>query len=169
MFAANIHWLPTVWNSRFELHVGPGFSAKTFLDPASHSTLNYGAEQVPTFAGKRRPCDLLRLIFNECGAIVQTSATAADALRVFDEWRPDILVSDIGMPGTDGYELIRAIRKDRGSRIPAVALTAMARIEDRIKALSRGYQLHVPKPVEPAELISIVSSLVDLVDHRSRE
>ena len=141
------------------------------------SSLKTGLNQAHELVGlkilvvddERDTCDLLRLLFNECGAIVQTTATAADALRVFDEWRPDILVSDIGMPGTDGYELIRAIRKDRGSRIPAVALTAMARIEDRIKALSRGYQLHVPKPVEPAELISIVSSLVGLVDHRPRE
>ena len=68
------------------------------------------------------------------------------------------------MPGVDGYELIRIIRQERKSRIPAVALTAMARIDDRIKSLTAGYQMHVSKPVEPVELVSIVISLVGLVN-----
>ena len=108
-------------------------------------------------------CDLLRFIFNECGAIVETAQSAEGALQTFDRWRPDMIISDIGMPMIDGYELIRIIRKERGSRIPAVALTAMARVEDRIKALSAGYQMHVAKPVDPVELITIISGLVGLV------
>jgi CheY-like chemotaxis protein len=75
-----------------------------------------------------------------------------------------MLISDIGMPDVDGYELIRIIREERGSRIPAVALTAMARIEDRLKALAAGYQMHVSKPVEPGELITIAAGLVPLVN-----
>jgi CheY-like chemotaxis protein/nitrogen-specific signal transduction histidine kinase len=110
--------------------------------------------------------ELLRFVFNECGAIVETAGSAAEALELFDAWQPDILVSDIGMPNIDGYELIRAIRLDRHSRIPAVALTAMARIDDRIKVLNAGYQMHVAKPVEPIELINIVSSLASLVTRR---
>ena len=111
-------------------------------------------------------CELLRFVFDECGCIVKTANSAADALELFDSWQPDILVSDISMPEIDGYELIRVIRDERRSQIPAVALTAMARIDDRVKALTAGYQMHISKPVEPVELISIVTSLVPLVNRR---
>ena len=108
--------------------------------------------------------DMLRFIFNDCGAIVETAESAKAALEMLDRWRPHILISDIGMPDVDGYELIRIIRKGHQSRIPAVALTAMARVEDRLKALEAGYQMHVAKPIDPAELITIVSGLVGLVN-----
>ena len=78
---------------------------------------------------------------------------------------PHVLVADLSMPEIDGYELIRQIRtRDRraGGRVPAVALTAMARIEDRAKALAAGYQMHVAKPVELSELCFIVASLADV-------
>jgi signal transduction histidine kinase/ActR/RegA family two-component response regulator len=112
-------------------------------------------------------CDMLRTMFNQCGSIVEIAQSADAALDVFDRWQPDILISDIGLPDVDGYELIRIIREERGSRVPAVALTAMARIDDRLKALTAGYQMHVSKPVEPVELITIVSSLVGLVNRRA--
>lgn len=76
----------------------------------------------------------------------------------------DVLVSDIGMPAMDGYALISKVRQlpvERGGRIPAAALTAYAGIEDRRRALSAGYQMHIPKPVEPAELTSAVASLAE--------
>jgi PAS domain S-box-containing protein len=113
--------------------------------------------------------ELLRFMFNETGAIVQTAGSAQEALQVFDRWRPDILVSDIGMPDVDGYELIRIIREERNSRIPAVALTAMARVDDRVRALTAGYQMHVAKPVEPVELITIVVALTGFVNRSSAE
>jgi PAS domain S-box-containing protein len=109
-------------------------------------------------------CELLRFVFTECGAIVETAKNAEEALRLFDLWQPELLISDIAMPEIDGYELIRIIRKDRQSDIPAVALTALARIESRMRALSAGFQMHVPKPVEPGEVVRIVSGLVGLVD-----
>jgi CheY-like chemotaxis protein len=112
-------------------------------------------------------CDMLAFIFNQCGAIVQTAQSVREALAIFDRWHPELLVSDIGMPEEDGYELMRAIRQERRSRIPAIALTAMARIEDRVKALTTGYQMHVSKPVEPLELITIAVSLIPLVNRRS--
>jgi PAS domain S-box-containing protein len=96
--------------------------------------------------------NMLRYIFDQCGAIVETAQSVSAALEVFDRWNPNMLISDIGMPDIDGYELIRILRSERKSRIPAVALTAMTRIEDRLKAVSAGYQMHVPKPVEPAEI-----------------
>jgi hypothetical protein len=109
-------------------------------------------------------CEMLRFIFDQCGSIVKTAESANNALGLLDKWHPDILISDIAMPNIDGYELIRIIREERKSQIPAVALTAMARIDDRVKALTAGYQMHASKPVEPAELLTIVSSLVELVN-----
>ncbi len=75
---------------------------------------------------------------------------------------PDVVISDIEMPGEDGFAFIRRLRQlpaDRGGDTPAAALTAYARPEDRMRALIAGFQIHVPKPVEPAELITVVASL----------
>jgi PAS domain S-box-containing protein len=105
---------------------------------------------------------LLRTILEQCGAEVETSENAAQAFSSIENYKPDILVSDIGMPDEDGYDLIRKIRekeKGTGKRLPAVALTAFARAEDRLKALTAGYNMHVPKPVEPAELIVVIANL----------
>jgi PAS domain S-box-containing protein len=106
--------------------------------------------------------DLLSEMLTNYGAEVKTCASAAEALRTLDEWRPHALVSDIGMPGEDGYDLLRKIRArepERGGRIPAVALTAYARAEDKRRALAAGYQIHIPKPVEPDLLAVTVARL----------
>jgi signal transduction histidine kinase/ActR/RegA family two-component response regulator len=106
--------------------------------------------------------DLLAMVLQQCGAEVTTCSSAAEALAALERDGADVLVSDIGMPGEDGYSLIRKVRAleaDRGGRIPAVALTAYARAEDRMQALSAGYSMHVPKPVEPAELAVVIASL----------
>ena len=105
---------------------------------------------------------LIAAILGKCGAVVETCASVAETLALFERFQPDVLVSDIGMPDQDGYDLIRRIRSGNGSlrRLPAVALTAFARVEDRMKALSAGFNMHVPKPVEPAELITVVASLI---------
>jgi len=112
--------------------------------------------------------ELLAALLQQKGAEVRMAASAAEALAVMTQsltkQRPDILVSDIGMPNQDGYMLIRQIRAlpaEQGGRIPAIALTAYARTEDRIKALSSGFQSHVPKPVEPAEFITVIANLVN--------
>jgi len=106
-------------------------------------------------------CEMLRFVFDRAGAKVQMAMNAQDALKIVEAWEPDVLVSDIGMPEVDGYELIRRIRarSSRQHKLPAVALTALTRIEDRMKALSAGYQMHVAKPIEPAELLTVVASL----------
>jgi two-component system CheB/CheR fusion protein len=107
--------------------------------------------------------NLLGLILMSYEAEVRDCASAAEALQTLDEWRPDVLVSDIGMPVEDGYELMRKIRArepERGGLIPALALTAYARAEDAQRALEAGYQAHVPKPVEPAELATAVANIV---------
>jgi CheY-like chemotaxis protein len=93
---------------------------------------------------------------------VETVASAAEAVKRVESWRPDVLLSDIGMPGEDGYELIRRVRElpaDRGGRTPAAALTAFARGEDRRRALRAGFQMHLAKPVEIQELATVVASL----------
>ena len=106
--------------------------------------------------------DLLRRLLERRHAIVLTAGSALDGLQLLKEEKPDVLVSDIGMPMIDGYEFmaqIRSLGPDRGGALPAIALTAFARAEDRARALHAGYTVHLSKPVEPANLIAIVASV----------
>jgi CheY-like chemotaxis protein len=106
--------------------------------------------------------DLLSRMLARHGAEVRTAASAADALTTLERWVPTVLVSDIEMPGEDGYSLVRRVRarSDAGIRaLPAVAVTAYGRMEDRVRALSAGFDLHLAKPVEPAELIAAIHRL----------
>lgn len=107
--------------------------------------------------------DFYKTVLEECGACVTAAASVSDALEALKRQRPDVLVSDIGMPSEDGYTLIgkvRALESEGGEYIPAVALTAYAREVDRQKAIATGFQEHLPKPVEPAELVAVVAHLV---------
>jgi PAS domain S-box-containing protein len=106
--------------------------------------------------------ELIRRVLAEWGAEVYTAGTAAEALVLVEGRKPDVLVSDIGMPDMDGYELLRRVRtlgRARGGRLPAIALTAFARSVDRTRALLAGFQVHVSKPVEPAELVATVANV----------
>jgi PAS domain S-box-containing protein len=106
--------------------------------------------------------ELLRQGLEYCGALVNVVGSASEALDALMSSIPDILISDIGMPGTDGYDLIRQVRAlppDRGGKVAAIALTAYTRIEDRLQALRAGYDMHVPKPVELAELCAVAASV----------
>ena len=106
--------------------------------------------------------ETLRAVLTLCGAEVRTASSAAAALAVMESWVPTVLISDIGMPGEDGYALIRRVRAlpaDRGGVVPALALTAYARVEDRVRVLDAGFHMHAPKPLEPAELVALVASL----------
>lgn len=108
--------------------------------------------------------DLLQEVLEMCGSEVVTSDTAAEALTEIRGGKFDVLISDIGMPGEDGYSLIEKVRSltdAEGGRTPAIALTAYARVEDRIRALKAGFQAHLPKPVEPVELAAVVASLAN--------
>jgi len=96
------------------------------------------------------------------GAEVRSAGSTAAALEVLATWRPDVLVSDIGLPGEDGYTLLRRVRaleEEGGARLPAVALTAYAQAEDRIRALTAGFQAHVTKPVEPRAFLEVLAGL----------
>jgi CheY-like chemotaxis protein len=106
--------------------------------------------------------DLIRRVLEDCAATVVTAGTAEDALRLVEERRPDVLVSDVGMPEADGFELLRRVRAlgaARGGKVPAIALTAFARSEDRTRALRAGFLVHVAKPVDPSELVATVASV----------
>jgi len=97
------------------------------------------------------------------GARVRTSTSAPEALACVRSWRPDLLISDIEMPGEDGYELIRKVRAlgpSNGGETPAIALTAYGRPEDRVRSVSAGYNRHVVKPVDPTELSVLIHSLM---------
>jgi CheY-like chemotaxis protein/two-component sensor histidine kinase len=109
--------------------------------------------------------DLVATILTRSGGEVRCSQSAADALEAFKEWQPDLLISDLAMPNEDGYSLLRKIRKLRSKRaksIPAVALSAYASDEDRAISLSKGFQMHLPKPIEPAKLVSSIAEAVGL-------
>jgi hypothetical protein len=108
--------------------------------------------------------DYQATLLSTSGATVKAVASAAEALEVIKQWQPDVLLSDIGMPLEDGYSLVRKIRAlppAKGGQIPAVALTAYAKDEERQQALSCGFQQHLSKPIEPAELVKVVASLAN--------
>lgn len=107
--------------------------------------------------------ELLKQGLEYCGANVTVMGSAAEALDTLMARVPDVLISDIGMPGIDGYDLIRQVRDlppNRGGKVPAIALTAYTRTEDRLQSLRAGYDMHVPKPVELAELVAVAATVV---------
>jgi PAS domain S-box-containing protein len=101
---------------------------------------------------------ILRRLILGSGGVPELASSAQEAEGLIPVFHPQVIVSDIGMPGTDGYAFMREIRK-RGITTPAVALTAFARAEDRIRSIQAGYQFHLSKPIEPAELMTVVASL----------
>lgn len=135
---------------------------------ANDTALDLRDEPMPSLAGSdvlvvdddRDTREMLRSVLERSGAQVRTAASVEEAIAAFDQRSPHILVSDIGMPGEDGYSLIRKVReRPAGTGIPALALTAFARSEDRRRAISAGFQMHLAKPVEPAEFVTIIASL----------
>ena len=111
--------------------------------------------------------ELIKRILTDCHAEVRTAASAAEAIRMFRQAPPDVLISDLGMPDVDGFELLTWVR-DLGpgahGEVPALALTAFARSEDKVRALEAGFEAHLPKPVEPSELITVVANLAGKMD-----
>ena len=142
------------------------------MQPAGLSkklTLEYPPElkglRVLVVENEARARDLVSAVLTECEAEVKLANSSTEALEILGDstkWRPDVVISDIEMSDSDAYELIRLLRTLRdegGACVPAVALTAYARSEDRIRALEAGFQMHVPKPVEPAELVTVLGSV----------
>jgi len=111
---------------------------------------------------ERDTTDGVEAFLGSLGAEVRVATSTLEALAQIDGWVPDVLVSDIGMPEHDGYELITRLRArpaEQGGQVPAVALTAFARVQDRVRILAAGFQMHVTKPVDPSELAAVVASI----------
>jgi CheY-like chemotaxis protein len=116
----------------------------------------------------RDSVELLGRVLADHDAVVRTAGSVPEAFDVLADWKPDIVVSDIEMPHTDGYafiERLRAVPAELGGAIPAVAVTAYGRAQDRVRALTAGFDSHIPKPVEPAELLAVVASLARSMRH----
>lgn len=117
--------------------------------------------------------DLVSAILAECEAEVKTAVSSSEALAILGDcaqWLPDVVISDIEMADSDGYELMRRVQSlpaEGGGCVPAVALTSYARAEDRMKALAAGFQMHVPKPVEAAELVTVLGSVTGRLRRRT--
>ena len=109
--------------------------------------------------------ELLTEVLQQCGAIVVATHSADEAIRLIPRERPSVLLSDIGLPGEDGYKLIsrvRALPPEDGGRLPAAAITAYARSDDATRALAAGYQRHAPKPIQPTTLAALVAGLANM-------
>lgn len=120
---------------------------------------------------ERDVVDFIERLLADCGAIVRKAMSAAEAFALVQADPPDVIVSDIGMPGEDGYTFIRQVRAlppDRGGNAPALAVTAYARTSDRVRALEAGYQMHVAKPVDPSELIASIAALAKTLPYPRR-
>jgi CheY-like chemotaxis protein len=144
-----------------------GFVRRTGTAPASVApelTLrDLSSVSVLVVDDDRDARELIGRILGDCQARVALAANAREALALFQAGPPDLLISDLGMPDMDGFELlsrVRALGRERGGRVPAIALTAFARSEDRLRALEAGFSAHISKPVEPGELIAAVAGIV---------
>jgi CheY-like chemotaxis protein len=149
-------------------------TAESASEPPRHPVSNFAAQgslplslrvdgiRVVVLDDQPEARALVARVLQDNGATVWVAETANEALALVESKQPDALVSDIGMPGEDGYSLIKRVRAlpaDRGGNTPAIALTAYARAEDRMKAVLAGFQMHVSKPVEGAELLAMVASI----------
>jgi PAS domain S-box-containing protein len=148
----------------------PADEVRTAPKPAAYRRLESAPSRLTNLTGRRilvvddeaDARDLLAQILSQAGADVIVVASADEALETLRRWRPDVLLSDIGMPGDDGYVLIRKVRAlgvDEGGQVRALALTAYARSEDRALALEAGFHAHIAKPVDPLELTALIAGL----------
>ncbi|HEY3661564.1 MAG TPA: ATP-binding protein [Chthoniobacterales bacterium] len=140
------------------LHKHPGSGAE---DTPCIVNVDLDGVRVLVVDDERDSLELVRRLLRDCKAEVMLASSADDGLRLVSENSPDVIVSDIGMPGKDGLEMMREVRarSDQRARTPAIALTAFARSEDRTRAMLAGYQVHLSKPVEPQELLAAVANL----------
>jgi CheY-like chemotaxis protein len=116
--------------------------------------------------------ELLKVLLQTHGGTVTATGSVPEALSAYDRSRPDVIVADIGMPDYNGYTLIGRVRardRERGSIVPAIALTAYTTAIDRDTVLSAGFQVHMPKPFEPPQLISVIADLASKYKVSSNE
>ncbi len=154
-------WLPALAIAATAPHAGPVASGGR-SSSAPLFDIDLGGLTILVVDDEPDARDLIRHLLEDSRATVHTARSADEASEMLPRVRPDLLLSDIGMPGRDGYQLIREVRRlpvEQGGRTPAIALTAFARPEDRIRSMIAGYQVHVAKPIDPRELVATVASL----------
>src|SRR5690606_22037995 len=131
--------------------------------PAADSPLSREAIRVLAVDDEPDQLRVIQRLLEGVGAIVVTAKSADEAIEQLSRFKPDVLVSDISMPGRDGYDLMKEVReRPDTATLPAAALTALARPADRTRALRAGFQTHVCKPIEAPELVAVVASLAAL-------
>src|SRR6185503_7372447 len=148
----------------------PSNSKKRQGDNQLSKEVSKSVEPLPSLEGLRvllvdddpDTLQIISALLTDLRAKVQAASTAAEAIEMLEWYKPDVMVSDLAMPGEDGYSLIAKVRAtEYGKLVPAVALTAYVRVEDRAHALSAGFNMFVPKPVEPSELIAAIANLAE--------
>lgn len=147
-------------NRKDRLH--PGVSEHGAFAPSDREQVALSGVTVLVVDDEPDSRELINEILTQCKADVITAADAVEGLEILKSHRPDVMISDIGMPGKDGYQFIREVRDlsiSHGGATPAIALTAFARSEDRTRAMMAGYQMHLSKPVESHELVATIGSL----------
>jgi PAS domain S-box-containing protein len=131
---------------------------------SDHSSVALDGLRVLVVDDEEDARELVSVMLTKSGAAMKCAASSSEAMEILESWRPDVLIADIGMPVEDGYGLIKRVRalpRESGGQTPALALTAYARTEDRVRALSAGYQVHLSKPVDRMELAAVVARLAD--------
>jgi CheY-like chemotaxis protein/two-component sensor histidine kinase len=140
-----------------------GEAASDVVDHAAAAAVELAGVRILLVEDEIDSREILRQMLSLTGAFVEAVGSVAEAMVAFDHARPDVLLSDIGMPIEDGYSLIRRIRAlipERGGKVPAAAITAYATAEDRERALAAGFQLHLSKPVDPERLSAAIATLI---------
>lgn len=152
---------------RLPLHESAAALETPLPDPAGPAEAVLSGVQVLVVDDDRDALDMLSVALSEAGALVRTAQSVAEALALLRWTRPDVLVSDLAIPDEDGYSLIRALRaleRESGHETPAVALSAYVRVQDRVRAVAAGFNMFVEKPVDPAELISVIAGVTETRD-----
>jgi CheY-like chemotaxis protein len=150
----------------------PGSDAPGQARPADFPAGDLRGLHVLAVDDERDALALLSEVLQASGARVTTVSSAQDALNALDAEVPDVIVADLGMPLVDGYQFIARVRRHLDSRVrgvPAAALTAYARSGDRMRALRAGFQIHLAKPIDPAELVTTIAALADRFTGRRGE
>ncbi len=152
---------------RLPRHDGAGGLEIPRAEAASHAGPVLRGVQVLVVDDDRDALDMLAVVLSEAGALVRTAQSVAEALALLRWSRPDVLISDLAIPDEDGYSLIRAVRaieRESGHETPAVALSAYVRVQDRARAVAAGFNMFVEKPVDPAELVSVIAGVSETRD-----
>ena len=155
--------LPSMTSNEYPVDEVHDFRAVAVAEPRDQQPPSLGGIRILIVDDEMDARTLLTAMLERCGAHVTAAGSAREGLESIESLRPDVLIADIGMPIEDGYGLIkkvRALAKEHGGQTPALALTAYARTEDRVRALSEGYHAHLAKPVDRVELAAVVASLV---------